>query len=208
MLQVACRESGVASLLECIGAAFVNWDRKQQQDDGDDDDPVDDILTIGRDKDPLLPNDFVLRYVHEVVAGMLYKEYRTIVASDVAFSYPEAKELARTVANRLESPRKYNNNFNIGGSNNSDQNRSNPDNQRVMPRFVHICPEHRKDIPYLHNLLEKGYKMTADMGYLKMEMLKFNFQKLTAEQAMGDDENVALDKLDLKLLEIKENTKV
>ena len=44
--------------------------------------------------------DWTLQVFH--VPGQPYREFHTIVAADMAFSYPQAKELARTVAHGLE----------------------------------------------------------------------------------------------------------
>ena len=106
------------------------------------------------------------------------KEYRTIVASDVAFTYPEAKGLARAVANRL-LPNTY----------------ATP----PLPTFVHVCPDDRDDVSYLRRILEQGYRMAVQTHYLKVEKLLFQLQKLP----VGEPEE-KLDDLELELRDFKE----
>jgi len=111
------------------------------------------------------------------------KEYHTIVASDVAFSFPEAKELARTVANRLEPSYPY------------------LTNRKPRPRFVYVSPDNREETPHLQRLLEKGYRMNVSPGYLKLEKLTFVFQSLP-----NSEPESKLDDLDLELQQFKETT--
>jgi len=211
MLEVAC-DLGLSSLLGCIGAGFA--DKSADAHNEGDDGVVDDILTISKGGSGLFPKyldllvisdsdevrlntafhnlkhsgvpasrvdmqvlDWRIRHVRPRGAVPL-KEYRTVVASDVAFTYPEAKELARAVANRLLP------NF---------------DTRPPLPTFVHVCPENRDDMPYLRRILEKGYRMSAQTHYLKLEKLLFHFQKLP----VGTPE-AALDDLELELREFKE----
>jgi hypothetical protein len=109
-------------------------------------------------------------------------EFRTVVAADVAFSYPESKELARTVAHRLESSASYI--YQTGST---------------LPQFVYVCPEDREEVTYLRRVLEKGYRMTTGSQYLKLEKLVFHLQTLPA----GTPE-AALDEEELELKEFKE----
>mmetsp|Transcript_61816 Transcript_61816/g.165595 ORF Transcript_61816/g.165595 Transcript_61816/m.165595 type:complete len:160 (+) Transcript_61816:3-482(+) len=109
------------------------------------------------------------------------KEYYTIVTSDVAFTYPEAKELARTVANRLEPSSPY------------------ISSDRQLPRFVHVCPDVREDVAYLHRLCDKGYRMSVLTGYLKVEKLAFVLQSLDSSKS-----EEYLDDIELELQEFKE----
>jgi hypothetical protein len=109
-------------------------------------------------------------------------EFRTIVASDVSLSYPESKELARTVANRLEASASYI--YQTGST---------------LPQFVYVCPEDRDEVTYLRRILEKGYRMTTGSQYLKLEKLVFHLQTLPA----GTPE-AALDDEVLELKEFKE----
>jgi hypothetical protein len=232
VLQVGCA-SGLSALLGCIGASYVigDYQRNIEKIKDDENQLMDDIFTISKTKDPLLPTDLerliltdetmddlelAMKYCQKsgikkgviveqldwrkrstaprmIVRRNLYPEYRTIVASDLTFSYPEAKELARTVANRLESSRKYYNTY--------------KDQLSINPSFIHICPDYRNDVAYLRQFLEKGYKMTTSSRYLKLEQLKFLYQiALTDEvnQGTNEEENSILDHLDLELHNIKE----
>lgn len=120
-------------------------------------------------------------------------EYQTIVASDVAFSFPEAKQLARTVANALAPS----NIFSLSPN----------DPPLPAPRFVHISPEARdNETPYLHRLLEKGYRMTVDTGFLKLEKIVFGVQTLSLSQADSlQHETAALDEMELEVKHVQES---
>ena len=127
--------------------------------------------------------DWTVRNVQPRIRKKGSKEYNSIVTSDVAFTYPEAKELARNVANKLKPSGWF-----LGA-----------DNPESVPRFVHICPDAREDVVYLRQFFEKGYRMSTSTGYLKLEKLRFNFQYLPE----SEDEQ-ALDDLELELQEFKE----
>jgi hypothetical protein len=68
--------------------------------------------------------------------------YRGILGSDLSYSFPNAKELARTVAYALEPQ--------IG-------------------RFVHTCPSAQDDVVHLRHYLEQGYLMRVDARYMTLE---------------------------------------
>lgn len=213
VLEVACSQ-GVAGLLGSIGAAYV-LNKKKEKGGGDAaKSDADEILTVPKEKNPLLPEDLkeltltdtdeenlnmAVQNVKEsgataaqvVIAPLDWSsrspagtrkrqqvEYDTILGADVAFSYPEAKELARTVANALGPA-----NDAVGKS---------------APRFVHVCPDEREDAPYLQRFLSKGYRMNTRTGYLMVEKLTFGFQTLlsSAYGSLLADETAALDELD------------
>ena len=225
MLQVACG-SGVASLLGAIGAGFVSR-RLHGEKASLKHDVAEDVLTIASEKDHLFPADLELLTLTDSDESSLnvafhnckhsgvspakvsvepldmtprpnrmsslsaeqggivsYKEYKTIVASDVAFTYPEAKELARLVANRLE-PSKF---YLLSTSKDT-----------TLPRFIHVCPDSREDVVYLHRLLEHGYKMSVSTGYLKLEKLMFHVQTLPTSEPES-----ALDDVELEVQQFKE----
>lgn len=226
MLEISC-QSGLASVLGCLGAGYT-LRRRNELPQTANAAAADDILTIAPNpSDSLLPTDLELLTLTDVDEESLRKayrniqaaglsgskvamtvldwrratammmrttnnnrsprrveEYRTVVGSDLTYSYPETKELARAVANRLEPTEPY-----------LYQQPKVP-----LPRFVHICcPDDREDLVYLRRLLEKGYRMTTSTQYLKLEKLSFHFQKLP----VGTPES-ALDDLELELKDFKE----
>jgi hypothetical protein len=217
VLEVAC-DMGLASLLGAIGAGYVT--RKRDGSLGTKKKETDEILTVPSEFDGhhgLLPDklecltltdrdeerlNLAFRNVKDSgvkaskvtidalewsvrrpqpFTGTKMKEYYTIVTSDVAFTYPEAKELARTVANRLEPSSPY------------------ISSDRQLPRFVHVCPDVREDVAYLHRLCDKGYRMSVLTGYLKVEKLAFVLQSL---DSLKSEEY--LDDIELELQEFKE----
>lgn len=214
VLEVAC-ELGLAGLLGCIGAGFVLSKNSEKKDVEQDMMGLkhNDMLPVAlkglflTDSDEERLNlafknvklsgvppgkvtieemDWTKRVRH--TPGTPYKAFHTIVASDVAFSYPQAKELARTVANRLEPLPSLAEAY-LGSEKAASS----------IPKFVHVCPENREDSMYLHRLMEKGYRMSVDTGYLKLEKLTFCFQTLPQSEP-----EKSLDDLDLELQQDKE----
>ena len=124
--------------------------------------------------------DWRVRSVRPRGSGSAQAAYRTIVGTELDFSYPEAKELARTVANRLEASSAY---------------LTNPDPTIPLPRFVYVCEESPQDeeVPYLRRLLEKGYRMSTATHYLKLEKISFQLQKLSSDQTEEDLEEMELE---------------
>lgn len=207
VLEVAS-ELGLASLLGCIGAGHV-----LRSTDPSDDTDEDDILSIPKNRDTLLPDaleclflteqtkertDALIRQLKDsgisspkITAQPLdwtkrqqrsvEKDFYTIVASDVAFTYPEAKELARTVAHRLQPAAAY-------------LNAKDP-----LPRFLHVCPDAREDCVYLRQILEKGYRMTCSNGYLKLEKIVFYPQRINKT-----DDEIVLDGIPLEVRDFRE----
>lgn len=218
VLEVAC-ETGLAGLLGCIGAGYVsNKDHKKKEmtdeimtipHERDDliPDALETLYLTDSDEERL---NLAFKNVKnsglspskvsiEELAwdkrarrrpGKPLKEFHTIIASDVAFSYPEAKELSHTVANRLEP---------WGASMSGMFMGSEEEKVGSPPRFVHVCPDAHEDPIHLQRLLEKGYRMSVSTGYLKLERLKFCFQTLPHNEPES-----ALDDLDLELEESKD----
>ena len=199
VLQVGC-DLGLAGLLGAVGAGFVSRRGDDPEPDDVADDiltisqshkgpfPKDlDMLTLTDTDDETLNNAF-----HNVkdagippsrvaIEKLNWKlrgprtarppEYHTILASDLADTYPEAKELARTVAHRLE-----------------------PSSRNIPPAsFVLVRPEAR-EAHDLHKLLTHGYRMGVSTGYLKLEQLVFAPQSLpiTVDESLLDDEPLEL----------------
>lgn len=112
------------------------------------------------------------------------KVFHTVLASDLNYNYPEAKELAHTVAHRLEAFSSWQ--LNKGES-------------KSPPTFLHVCPDAREDVSYLHKFLDQGYRMNVHTGYVKLEKLLFAFQMLPESEP-----EEKLDDLELEVQESKE----
>lgn len=165
-----------------------------------------------------LPNGKVtlkdVRWRTRIPPGRRYdRYYRTIIGSDMDFQFPDAKNLARTVANCLlpsnelaaMSTRDGASTSGFGGlgmdmeqtSSTSDEDKS--VDSSIPPIFVHIAPDIRESVRYLRQFLEKGFRMTVDSGYMNLERLSFVYQTL--------DEDVEESELeDLDTLELKDDT--
>ena len=147
--------------------------------------------------------------------------YRTIIGSDVDFSFPSAKELARTVANTLlpSNPVAISTVESIDSSSSSssgsfgalgmdtftpppslqDKSDDVEVDPKIPPAFVHVCPEYRENLPYLRQFLEKGFKMNVDIGYLKLQRLRFVYQMVPESDDV--DPEAEVEELDLELQE-------
>lgn len=191
MLEVSS-ETGLASILGCVGAGFVLKRNSNAPASLLQDDVADDILTISSSShsDKLLPPtlekltltapderhlDVLLRNSkHSGIASsklsvepldwkmrnvrntrVVPSEVTTLVAVDLALTFPEAVLLARTCAYRLRPSW-------VGRT-----------VTQVVPTLVHMCPADREDAAYLQRELTTNYKMSAFTGYLKLEKLIF-----------------------------------
>lgn len=114
------------------------------------------------------------------------KLFHTIVASDLNYNFPEAKELAHTVAHQLEAFSTWD---------------TMKGNSKSPPTFVHMCLDAREDVSYLHKFLAKGYRMNVNTGYVKLEKLVFVYQML-----LESEPEEKLDELELELQEFQETT--
>jgi SAM-dependent methyltransferase len=126
-------------------------------------------------KSGLAPHEVVLQELDWTKHPKISDDTRfdVILGCDLLFSYPTAKELARTAAWMLG-----------------------PEGT-----FLHICPDNREDLSYLRRFLEKGYRMTATPGYLKLQTHEYKFQLLDE-----DEEETKLDSLELVEQSVREST--
>jgi hypothetical protein len=81
-------------------------------------------------------------------SGSKNQEYRTVIAGDIAYSFPEAKLLARAVAYRLEPSYSF-----VGSS-------------TPAPRFVHVYPDGSDQNVYLRRFLERVRHAWNDVGFV------------------------------------------
>ena len=145
--------------------------------------------------------------------------YRTIIGSDMDFEYPDSKNLARAVANYLlpsnelavMSTRDGASTSSFGGlgmdmeSPTPSPNNKNNDGEDTMvdpsvpPTFIHVAPDVRENLRYLRQYLEKGFRMTVDTGFMKLERLNFVYQTLDEEAEEAELE-------DLDTLELRDDT--
>lgn len=238
VLELAC-ESGAASLIGSIGARFV-LDPSAVVKSGDSGDL--DIMTVPKHENafPKKMHQLTLsqedrdgfQNIYDIIKGfsnseVLLKEipwsrripgrryehyYRLVVGSDIDFTYPSSKELARTVANHLLPSNEFavasvkdagESSVGAFGAIGMDLVEPNQDakadperqvNPNVPATFVHVCPDTRENTTYLRQYLEKGFRMTVNTGYLKMERLQFAFQALPE-----DDLEAGIEDLDLEL---------
>ena len=237
VLELSC-ENGAASLMGCIGARFVlDPHIEKQSEEGMD------IMTVPKRVDifPKRMNHLTLseegqdrlREAYESIKGFpngkvslkdlpwstripgrRYSQfYRLIVGSDIDFSYPSSKELARTIANHLLPSNEFAvssikapatssvSAFGAIGMDLAEPNRGSTAettgrdvDTKVPATFVHVCPDTRETTMYLRQYLEKGFRMNVNTGYLNIERLQFVFQALPEEEPES-----AIEDLDLEL---------
>jgi hypothetical protein len=237
ILELSC-ENGAASLIGCIGARLVldPHINKQKEEELD-------IMTVPKHADifPKRMHHLTLseegqerlRDTYDSIKGFANGKvslkdipwstripgrrygtfYRLIVGSDIDFSYPNSKELARTIANHLLPSNEFavsnikgvSGGTNAGGgfgamgmdiaepSPTSGAETEREVDPKVPATFVHVCPDTRESSPYLRQYLEKGFRMTVNTGYLKMERLQFVFQALPEDQPEATIEDLDLE---------------
>jgi hypothetical protein len=241
-LELAC-EDGAASLVGCIAAKFALDPTAKKQDD------LDDIMTMPKHDDPFPKRlhhltlseegEDRLAASYDVIKGFSNGEvslkdvrwsnripnrrydhyYRLVVGSDIDFTYPNSKELARVVANYLlpsnefavssvkgageSSAGSFGGSFGAMGMDMPDETvgaggpPSDPDREPIDPKvpatFVHVCPDTRENTTYLRQFLEKGFRMNVNTGYLKMERLQFVFQTLPEDAPESEIEDLDLE---------------
>lgn len=239
VLELAC-EDGAASLVGCIAAKFVldpsaAANKKQVEDL--------EIMTVPKHEDPFPKRmhhltlseegEDGLRNCYDIIKGFSNGEvslkdirwsnrvpgrrydhyYRLVVGSDIDFSFPSAKELARVVANYLLPSDEFAvqsvkgaagssaDSFGALGMDMAESNRisgrtSDPVRE-VDPKFpatfVHVCPDTRENTTYLRQFLENGFRMTVNTGYLKVERLQFVFQTLPEDAPESEIEDLDLE---------------
>jgi hypothetical protein len=234
-LELAC-EDGAASLVGCIAAKFVmEPSAAKKQEDLE-------IMTVPKHKDVFPKRlhhltlsdegEDGLQAAYDIIKGFSNGEvslkdirwsnripgrrydhyYRLVVGSDIDFSYPNSKELARVVANYLLPSNEFAvasvkdaggssaGSFGAMGMDIAESARSGPPSDhdreidpKVPATFVHVCPDTRENTTYLRQFLEKGFRMTVNTGYLKMERLQFVFQTLPEENPESEIEDLDLE---------------
>ena len=233
VLELACEE-GAAALVGCIGAKFAMDPAPKAQEDLE-------IMTVPKHKDvfPKRMHHLTIsdegedgiRAAYDIVKGFLSGEvslkdvcwsrrtpgrrydhyYRLVLGSDIDFTYPSARELARTVANYLLPSNEFAVATVKGAAGSSagsfgalgmdmaapsSHPPSDPEraiDPKIPATFVHVCPDTRENTMYLRQFLEKGFRMTVNTGYLKMERLQFVFQALPEDAPESDIEDLDLE---------------
>jgi hypothetical protein len=134
-----------------------------------------------------------------------YASYHAVIGSDVDFSYPTSKELARMVANSLlpsdataaGKAATFGKSFGgLGMDDGPATAQVDPDSEvdpNIPPAFVHVCSDRNDNVRYLRQYLEKGFKMNVSSGYLKLEKLKFVYQLLEHEKPEAEIEDLDLE---------------
>lgn len=239
VLELSC-EDAVASLIGCIGAKFA-LDPVPAVGSSNTDDDLKNIMTLPQHKDTFpkrmhhltlsAESEDGLKSAYDIIKGFSNGEvslkdlrwntripgrrydhyYRLIVGSDLDFTYPDSKELARTVANYLLPSNEFAvatikgaegssaGNFGaIGMDMVEDRSSISKDKDRevdpkVPATFVHVCPDTRENTPYLRQFLEKGFRMNVQTGYLKMERLQFVLQTLPKDAPESEIEDQDLE---------------
>jgi hypothetical protein len=203
-------ETGLASILGILGAGFVSRRDEDPKSTQEDEDDILTIATKRNKLVPKSLETVTLTAAEERYLPVLLKnsqhaglhsctvepldwkvrhprvraakEVTTIIAVDLALTYPEAVALARTCAYRLRPSW-------VGR-----------ENTKTIPRLVHVCPANREDVAYLQRELTTGYKMAAYTSYLKLEQIIFCPQTLSSTVSLEEDEDMELEVQDMKSL--------
>lgn len=144
--------------------------------------------------------------------------YRTIIGSNIELSFPESKELAKTVANHMLPSSEYaistlessstqsSSAFGAIGmdlTSESVQREKEVDeeakvNPRIPPMYIHVYSESgyytSENIVHLKKFLEKGYRMTVNNGgydnRLVLESTLYDYQVLPEEAPESDFDDI------------------
>lgn len=140
-------------------------------------------------------------------------QYRTILGTDLDINFPTAKELARFVAHSLLPSNEFAVANLKGGAETApsfgalgmDPEPSSTSHKEdvtrevdpaIPPTFCHVTPDRSgggdDELAYLRQFLEKGYRMTVDLEYVRMERLQFVLQKADNDAALDAMEDLEL----------------
>jgi hypothetical protein len=221
LLQVGAGH-GLESLLGCVGAAVSSRKASTGETDNDDD-VAEDILTISKKFDGLLPQELKSLTISDASAANLEDAVRLANAMGIPKSKLNFAELdwrIRHVSGRpspLGQRHQYPDFSSIiaaglsftfpeaKGLARTIAHQLQPSapaltslDRKPVPRFAIVTPElHADCLVDLRHLLERGYKMATATQYLKVEKITFLLQKTTQPESTLDD-------LDLEVSDVRE----
>jgi hypothetical protein len=220
LLQVGAGH-GLESLLGCVGAALSS--RKASTGETDDDDMAEDILTISKKADGLLPPELKSLTISDASFANLEDALRLANAMGVPKSKMNFAELdwrIRHVSSRPNPRGQQHQYLDFSSIIAAGLSFTFPEakalartiahnlqpsapaltslDRKPVPRFAIITPERQADcLVDLRHLLERGYKMVTATQYLKVEKIAFHLQKTTHPESTLDD-------LDLEVSDVRE----
>ena len=126
------------------------------------------------------------------------KEYATVVLADGPLTFPETREMVRSVAHR------------VGPSNpalarllfEDDKDDKSSGSPFSTPRFVHISRDGREETVYMRKYLTEGCRMSVSTDYVTVEKIGFAIQSI--DSVPPSEENALLDQLELEVSRVDE----
>ena len=119
--------------------------------------------------------------------------YATVALGDLPLTFPEIREMVRTVAHRV-------------GPSNPSLARYLVDNDEddllLTPRFLHVCREGREETVYLRKYLTEGCRMNIATDYITVEKIGFAIQSI--DTVPPNEEGALLDPLELEVASLEE----
>mmetsp|Transcript_10958 Transcript_10958/g.22430 ORF Transcript_10958/g.22430 Transcript_10958/m.22430 type:complete len:463 (-) Transcript_10958:47-1435(-) len=123
-------------------------------------------------------------------------EYATVALADCPLTFPETREMVRTVAHR------------VGPSNPSltrylvEDDVDDKLRPSLTPRFIHVCREGREETVYLRKYLTEGCRMNVATDYITVEKIGFAIQSI--DTVPPNEEGALLDPLELEVASLEE----
>ena len=156
------------------------------------------VSSIGKSKKlRVQPLDWSKRTLPMARGGATgHPEYATVVLADCPLTFPETREMVRTVAHR------------VGPSNPSlarylvDDDDDGDGIPQLTPRFIHVCRERREETVYLRKYMTEGCRMNVSTNYITVEKIGFAIQSI--DSVPPNEENALLDPLELEVASFDE----
>ena len=124
------------------------------------------------------------------------REYATVVLADGPLTFPETREMVRTVAHRVgpSDPSLARLLFKDNGNGESSS--------VPTPRFVHVSRDGREETVYMRKYLSEGCRMSVSTDYVTVEKISFAIQSI--DTVPPSEEGALLDPLELEVARVDE----
>jgi hypothetical protein len=117
-------------------------------------------------------------------------EYQTVVLADTSLSFPETRELVRTVAYKLAPSSPL-----LATTTTSSSSST------TTPTFIHVTADARSENQYVRQYLQHGCRMTVNVDYVTIEKLSFGLQAITSVPPSQED--TLLDDMELEVTNVQ-----
>ena len=130
------------------------------------------------------------------------REYVTVALADLPLTFPETREMARTVAHRVAPSNPELASWTLAASNRGGDDDDTKDGPLPTPRFIHVSREGREESVYLRKYLTEGCRMNVNTDFCTVEKIGFAIQSI--DTVPPSEENALLDPLELEVASMDE----